>query len=167
MRVSLILLSLFCFSLVLSCTKKSLPRHKETNKLNKVINEAQSFLGSPYKYAGLDYKGIDCSGLILKSFLAVDINLPRSAADQSKFYKEIEKKDIQTGDLLYFKVNSKNIDHTGIVTKVKSDDQIFFIHSSTSKGVREDNLFSKFWISKFVKATRPNYEAPHQKKKSN
>ena len=69
--------------------------------------------------------------------------------------KEVKVKDIRVGDLVFFVTNSGvRINHVGIVTERKSSDNIMFIHSA-SNGVREDNLFTKYYQSTFVKATRP------------
>jgi hypothetical protein len=43
----------------------------------------------------------------------------------------------------------------GMVTDVKSREEIFFIHASTSLGVIEDNLFANHYQKIFLKAVRP------------
>ena len=148
-----IILIILC-GFVFAC-KKNPTKSKNQNQL--IVNRCSKYLGTPYKFGGIDKKGLDCSGLIYLAFSEMGQSIPRISYKQAEFFKEISKNDIQIGDLLYFKVNSKKINHTGIVSKIIKRDEIYFIHASTSAGVREDNLFSTFWHSKFVKVTRPNY----------
>lgn len=140
------------------CRKKTTPTSTNHNAHSRIlISNAKEYMGTPYKFGGIDRKGMDCSGLVYASFLEMDIKLPRISYQQAEFFKEIDKDDIREGDLVYFKVSGGRINHTGIITKIISREEVIFIHSSTSKGVREDNLFSKFWSGKFVKATRPQF----------
>jgi probable lipoprotein NlpC len=144
---------LFLLGIIFLSCKKNKPVAVNRNQL--IVNNCEKYIGTPYKYGGADFNGIDCSGLIFIAFNEAKIKIPRMADKQADFFQKIEKDDILVGDLVYFKVGSKNIDHTGIISKIIKRDEIYFIHASTSKGVREDNLFSKYWVSKFVKATRP------------
>jgi probable lipoprotein NlpC len=42
----------------------------------------------------------------------------------------------------------------GIVTTVRSNNDILFIHASTSQGVTETNLFSEYYSKRFRVARR-------------
>ena len=50
---------------------------KSSDKAEKVISTARTFIGTPYKYGGMTRSGMDCSGLLINSFTAVKVNLPR------------------------------------------------------------------------------------------
>ena len=53
----------------------------------KLIKEAESWLGTPYKYAKAE-KGIgtDCSGFVLQIYLTTfEMKLPRTSAKQAEF----------------------------------------------------------------------------------
>jgi cell wall-associated NlpC family hydrolase len=122
-----------------------------------VISTARTFLGTPYKYGGTTRSGMDCSGLLLNSFKVVDVNLPRSSEAQSKVGKEIRKmNDLEPGDLVFFATGRRKdeITHVGLVTDVKSRDNIKFIHSSSSLGVVETNLFAEYYLKRFRVARR-------------
>ena len=84
------------------------------------------------------------------------MNLPRSSEAQSKIGKEIKKKDIQPGDLLFFATGQKKkeITHVGLVVDVRRRDNIKFIHASTSLGVVETNLNTEYYIKRFRRARR-------------
>ena len=136
-----------------SCKKRNT---YSSNNINKIlVNKCQDYLGTPYKFGGTTKDGMDCSGLIFVAFKELGEDVPRVSYKQADHFDEIPKDEIKIGDLVYFKVNSERINHTGIITRIENREEIFFLHASTSKGVREDNLLSKYWNSKFVKVTRP------------
>ncbi len=69
--------------------------------------------------------------------------------------KNMKIKDVEKGDLLFFKTkkSAKRVNHVGMVVKVEGD-EVKFIHASTSRGVTVSSLREGFWNSAFVKATR-------------
>ena len=127
---------------------------RKERKINRyeVLNRAKSYVGTPYKYGGNTRSGIDCSGLVCQGFSSVGIKLPRVTYNQAKVGKKVSLKRSKIGDLVFFKTtknNRKKVNHVGIISKVEGKHSIFFIHSSTSKGVREDNIFSPYWRSRY------------------
>jgi cell wall-associated NlpC family hydrolase len=129
------------------------PRLSE--KLEPVLNEAKDYLGTPYRYGGSDKRGVDCSGLTQLAYEKAGISLPRSAAEQSQYGEKVDRKSLEIGDLVFFDAKGKGkIDHVGMIVKVDGD-QAVFIHSSTSKGVRYDELNQGYWADKLVDARRP------------
>lgn len=125
------------------------------SKADDIINTALTFSGVRYKYGGTTRKGMDCSGLLYVSFSEHDVELPRTSSRMAERGKRIRVKDIEKGDLLFFKTTrgSKRINHVGMVVTV-DDDEIKFIHASTSRGVTVSSLRDGFWNQAFVKATR-------------
>jgi probable lipoprotein NlpC len=139
-----------------SCASHRAAKVRE-EKVDKVIATAKTYMGTPYKYGGTTRSGMDCSGLLLNSFKAIDMNLPRSSEAQSKIGKEVKMKEIQPGDLLFFATGKKKkeITHVGLVTDVKKrKENIKFIHASTSLGVVETNLHTDYYIKRFRRARR-------------
>src|SRR5688572_19169772 len=126
------------------------------HKADKVISTARTFIGTPYKYGGTTRSGMDCSGLLINSFSAVKVNLPRSSEAQSKVGTEIKMNELQPGDLVFFATGDKKkqITHVGLVTDVKSKDNIKFIHASSKLGVVETNLFAEYYQKRFRVARR-------------
>lgn len=125
-----------------------------SKKANKIVSKALSFKGTRYKYGGTSKSGIDCSGLMFTSFKSANINLPRTSIAQSNIGKNITLKNVQKGDLLFFKTNGKNkINHVGLVLSVKGRD-VKFIHSSSSRGVMISSLKEGYWSNAYAKAQR-------------
>jgi probable lipoprotein NlpC len=127
-----------------------------SKKIEKIVGTARTYVGTPYKYGGTTEVGMDCSGLVFTAFNAASLKLPRTSEAMSEVGVEVPKRAIRVGDLVFFATgkSSAKISHVGLVTTAESD-RILFIHSSTSKGVREDNLSSEYYTKAFVKAMRP------------
>lgn len=126
----------------------------QTSKAEAVIGEAEKYLGTPYRFGGNDRKGLDCSGLMKLSFSKINLNLPRVSREQASIGRDVRKSQILPGDLVFF-ANSggRKITHVGLVTKVSAG-EIYFIHSSTSKGVMISKLNNVYWYPRYVKARR-------------
>jgi probable lipoprotein NlpC len=146
----------FGFFLMQSC--KKLTFEKKDFFAEKLINQSKTYIGTPYGSGGTTSKSMDCSGFIYRTFLDLNQNIPRIAYLQAAAFDEVGREKLKAGDLLYFVVSSNKIDHTGLVVEVKGPKEINFIHASSMKGVRIDNLYSNYWMPKFVKATRPVYK---------
>jgi probable lipoprotein NlpC len=127
-----------------------------SNSHQSVIKTAQDFIGTPYKLGGTDKHGIDCSGLAMICYQSENIKLPRTADAQAETGKRIYIGELQTGDLVFFtdKKGGSKITHVGIVHTTNHPTSVTFIHASTSKGVREDELMTGYWRDHYVKASR-------------
>lgn len=118
----------------------------ETRK--KIIEEAISWIGVPYKYGGNDRNGVDCSGLVLQVYDKIaDIKLPRNSAKQAEFCKRIKKEDVKDGDLVFFATGKDPgiVSHVGIMI-----DEDRFIHSSTSRGVVVSRVSSDYYTNRLM-----------------
>jgi len=110
----------------------------------KLITAAQSFLGTPYRYAGIDRSGLDCSGLVYLSFKeALNFTVPRTAESIYAWTERIDTQDLAPGDLVFFVTAGQRISHVGIYTGDGS-----FIHSASdgpSTGVMYSRLDESYW----------------------
>lgn len=156
--ISLLILSLFLFA---SCgssikTTKYTPKKSNTrDRVTTIVNDAKSYIGTRYRTGGTTKKGMDCSGLVYTTFNTNGVKLHRTSYDMSKQGKPLKTKEVKKGDLLFFKTSksSRSINHVGVVSKV-SNGVIYFIHSSSSKGVIESNLKTDYWNKSFKFAKR-------------
>mgnify|MGYP001814489085 CR=1 FL=1 len=137
-------------------TKKTTNSNTSPSKaIKSIINYAQTFEGTRYKYGGTTKRGMDCSGLVVIAFQKENISLPRTTADLKHSGEWVDVKEVIAGDLLFFatKKNSRKVNHVGIVTKSRPG-FVEFIHSTTSKGVITSNLSERYWYSAYVQARR-------------
>ncbi len=125
-------------------------------EIDNLIETAFDYQGVPYRNGGTDEKGMDCSGFLYRVYADNNLLIPRPTMQQVLFGVPVSLNNIQIGDWVFFKTNgATTINHVGLVTKIKSADAIYFIHASTSKGVREDLLQSKYWMKAYDKSLRP------------
>jgi probable lipoprotein NlpC len=146
---------LFFFLTVLHFSSCSSTKKITNQRVNQVVETAKSFRGTPYRYGGTTRSGIDCSALVFLSFQSAGINLPRTSAEQSKVGKKVSVHNLEKGDVIFFATGKsrRKVSHAGIVTSAKRGN-IQFIHSSTSLGVTEDNVYSPYWSQRVVRARR-------------
>lgn len=126
-----------------------------TKRIDDILAEAETYLGTPYKYGGMTRNGIDCSAFVLSVFGTVTgMNLPRVAASQAQEGEKIEKENLQKGDLVFFSQGRGRISHVGIVENVTPEGEVKFIHAATSRGVMISSLNDSYWGPKYRFAKR-------------
>ena len=109
---------------------------------------AESYLKTPYRYGGKTRKGMDCSGFVQQVFEETyKLRLPRNSAAMARYGKDIDKEDLQPGDLVFFK--TIRISHVGIYMG-----DGYFIHSQSGIGVTYTKLESPYFSSHYAEAKR-------------
>ncbi|MCF2875262.1 MULTISPECIES: C40 family peptidase [unclassified Tenacibaculum] len=156
MRKQLLLLLIIIGFIVFRFIKQGEETYiEEKSKVEELITLANSYKGVAYRAGGVTKSGMDCSGLVTTVFKAFDKKLPRSSASMSKKGKEVSLSDVKKGDLLFFDISrlKGGINHVGLVVSVNNND-IQFIHSTSSKGVIVSSMKESYWKKEFVKAKR-------------
>lgn len=130
-------------------------QHGETQDVPDVyaglLAHFNEWQGVPYRLGGLSKKGIDCSGFTQLTFARLfDLSLPRTTDAQVNTGQEIPRKQLMTGDLVFFKTGWQRQKHVGIYLQ----DQVF-LHASTSRGVMLSRMDNPYWQKNFWKAVRP------------
>ncbi|MDT7880841.1 MAG: C40 family peptidase [Candidatus Hydrothermia bacterium] len=99
------------------------------------------FVGTKYKYGGIDDDGMDCSGFVYKVLSEFGIKAPRTSKDYINFGSFVQIDSIKPGDILIFSFYSP-YDHVGIYI---GDNKV--IHSASKKGVIiEDMKYIKSYL---------------------
>ena len=111
---------------------------------------AKGLVGTPYRFGGSDDRGFDCSGLAVYAYEKVGIAIPRTAAEQQRSARLVPLRHLLPGDLLFFRIRSRHIDHVGIYV---GDGR--FIHAPRSGAlVTYGSLRRGFFPRHLVKAGR-------------
>jgi hypothetical protein len=125
----------------------------ENYDVEKVIETAVSYQGTPHRMTGTNQKGIDCSGLIMVAHSSAEIHLPHSAEEQARYGTIVPTmEELKRGDLVFFYdtyPTPKFITHTGIYLGEQK-----FIHASSSKGVLVSDLADEYYRKHFIFGTR-------------
>ena len=107
------------------------------------------WIGRPYRFGGESKRGIDCSAFARELYARVmGQYLPRNSRQQFKYVQTISKEELQTGDLVFFKIKTRDISHVGVYL---SDNK--FIQSSKS-GVNIASLENSYWKRYYYKSGR-------------
>ena len=117
------------------------------DKVASVIATAKKYIGTPYKFGGTTPKAFDCSGYLQYVFKEHGMAVPRTADEQFKLGKSARTSELEAGDLVFFETYEAGASHCGIYL---GDGK--FIHASTSKGVRIDELAADYWKTHFYGA---------------
>ncbi|NGM64845.1 C40 family peptidase [Sphingobacterium sp. SGR-19] len=118
----------------------------------KLYQFVYEWLGTPYRLGGDSKKGIDCSKFSLAVYENVfNTTIGYNSRNQYANVKPIRKNDLQPGDLVFFKIRSRQITHVGIYL---GDDK--FAHASSSRGVMVSNLNEAYWKRYYYNGGRPS-----------
>ncbi|MDR0289517.1 MAG: C40 family peptidase [Treponema sp.] len=125
----------------------------------RVIAAAEKYENTPYRYGGLDRRGLDCSGLVYVSFYdALGVSVPRNAWELHSWSEKIATDDLRPGDLVFFKTTrSGNVSHVGIFVGNRR-----FIHSASegpATGVIYSSLDEQYYSRTYAGAGRALPEA--------
>jgi len=133
--------------------KKGKTYHVSALDKQKLLEDAKYFKGGKYVWGGTTPEGFDCSGYVQYLYKKHNINLPRTAWAQSKQGVQVNKDNLQKGDLLFFLTDKKRgipVTHVGIYIGNGK-----FIHAaSKKKGIIISPITHGSYARCFVKATR-------------
>ena len=131
--------------------KKSLFANLSSTK-ERVLSKAKAFIGTPYGFGSKESVQTDCSGFTQQVYKDFGINLPRSAAQQAQFGTDVDIKDLQVGDLMFYQTYKSEPSHVAIYA---GDGQI--IHASyKNKRVQYDAIDKGYYKQRFLYAKRLN-----------
>lgn len=131
--------------------KKSLFANFSSTK-ERVLSKAKAFIGTPYGFGSQESVQTDCSGFTQQVYKDFGINLPRSAAQQARFGTNVDIKDLQVGDLMFYKTYKSEPSHVAIYA---GDGRI--IHASyRNKRVQYDAIDKGYYKQRFLYAKRLN-----------
>jgi cell wall-associated NlpC family hydrolase len=111
---------------------------------------ALALRGAPYRDGGIDPSGFDCSGFVRYVYEQHGVDVPRQVRDQFRVGKDVDREDLEPGDLVFFSTIAPGASHVGIVI---GGDQ--FVHAPSERGVvRVESLSAQYWASRYIGAKR-------------
>ena len=118
--------------------------------LDALLTTAMTLQGTPYRNGGSDPAGFDCSGFVQWVYSRHGTKLPREVRDQWRQGDEVDRDEVQPGDLVFFETVSTGASHVGIAL---GGDR--FVHAPSSRGVvRVERFSSSYWSPRWVGAKR-------------
>lgn len=116
---------------------------------DRMYQQYRQWKGTKYALGGLSKKGIDCSGFVYVTYREkLGVRLPRTTDHQSRIGQEIDRAELASGDLVFFKTGFK-VRHVGIYIGEGK-----FLHASTSQGVTISHLDNVYWQDKYWHSRR-------------
>ncbi len=116
----------------------------------KIVNQAEKYLGVPYVWGGTTTKGFDCSGFTQYVFKEMGYSLKRTAAQQLTNGTAVTG-ELKPGDLVFFKntyKTNKAASHVGIYIGNN-----MFLHAGGSK-VQITSLDHEYYAPRYIGARR-------------
>jgi probable lipoprotein NlpC len=118
----------------------------------RLVRAAQAYRGVPYRYGGMDRRGLDCSGLVFLSFRdSLNVAVPRRSEDLWQWTERLGQDQVQPGDLVFFEQKGR-IFHVGIYIG-----EGWFLHAASDgpkTGVLYSRLDEGFWSRSYAGAGR-------------
>jgi cell wall-associated NlpC family hydrolase len=124
----------------------------EAPERSALVLDAMGYIGTPYVRGGnTGATGLDCSGFVKAVYQQAEgITLPRSAHEQAHATLEIDRTDLQPGDLVFFNTLRRAFSHVGIYLGEGR-----FIHAPRPGAqVRIENMSKSYWLTRFNGARR-------------
>jgi cell wall-associated NlpC family hydrolase len=110
----------------------------------------ESYLATPYRLGASGREGLDCSAFVQQVFRKLDISLPRSAREQYWYGDEVDRNDLRSGDLLFFRTYALYPSHVGIYLGEGK-----MAHASTrSHKVVASDITQPYYRKRFIGAKR-------------
>ena len=98
----------------LSNVRRASPGYRLSRHAAGLQSVVASYLATPYRLGGPGRESLDCSAFVQQVFRELDIALPRSAREQYWYGDEVDRNDLRSGDLLFFRTYALYPSHVGI-----------------------------------------------------
>lgn len=117
--------------------------------LEQVASAARRMIGTPYRFGGRTPAGLDCSGLVFYVYGGAGVTVPRTAAEQRRASRALDRHDAEPGDLVFFQTQER-APHVGIYLGGE-----WFVHApSTGRPVSIEKLGDDYYRRHFVTLAR-------------
>ncbi|MBU1569792.1 MAG: C40 family peptidase [Proteobacteria bacterium] len=153
-RIRIILTTAITFLLITGCTSsyKKGPDLTEKYRIDverMLREEVKLWTDTPHRTGGASSSGIDCSGFVMSVYGKLfKITLPRDTENQVAVGVSIDKNELKSGDLVFFRP-PKIKRHVGIYLSNGE-----FAHTSSRKGVTISRIDDPYWNKSYWTSRR-------------
>ncbi|MFN4300257.1 MAG: C40 family peptidase [Thermaurantimonas sp.] len=121
------------------------------DKAKAITDFTLQWEGTPHRIGGMSREGIDCSGFTVLMYKELFDHkfTSRRSADLFTEVDPVPRKDLKPGDLVFFKIYGRRIDHVGVYI----GDSVF-AHASVRKGVIFSRLTEPYYDQRFYMGGR-------------
>jgi len=121
-----------------------------TSAKASVLGKAKEYLGVRYGFGSRTARSTDCSGFTQQVFKSFGVCLPHSAAEQAQLGEKVDFKNLQAGDLLFYRTYKRAPSHVAIYVGNGK-----MIHASyRSRKVQYDSINLGYYQKRFLCAKR-------------
>jgi len=150
-RLTLAVLLIVLLFAVAGCASRS-GVHPPSADTSRLVAYARSLIGTPSQYGGNSpERRFYCSGFVGHVFLhQTQIRLPHNSREISRRGNAVSKKNLRSGDLVFFNTARSRFSHVGIYLGAER-----FIHAPSSGGaVRVESMQDDYWRRNYNGARR-------------
>lgn len=135
-------------------TARATPPRTPSEGEARLRDAVEPWRGTPYKIGGTSKSGVDCSALVQALYDEVyGVKLPRTAEEQERLGAKIDRRSLETGDLVFFRTKGMGplfkARHVGVYLGGGE-----FAQSSGRLGVNVARLDNRYWNKKYEAARR-------------
>jgi cell wall-associated NlpC family hydrolase len=114
-----------------------------------LIDQARTWLGTPYVFGGSSTAGIDCSALVYQVFRSIGVTLLPPASAQ--YAATTPTSSPVPGDLVFFaNTYEPGISHVGIVSRIDPNGTVWMIDAPTTGEVVREEPIAGYWSQHFA-----------------
>lgn len=117
-----------------------------------IIAFSYTYLGTPYRYGGTSYSGIDCSGFTMKVFAQFGISLPHGATGQYALCTPVTTAERAPGDLVFFNTSRTRHRPRGYLSGRRA------VHPRQHQPRRRHQLPVRELLRQYVSVRRPHHQ---------
>jgi peptidoglycan DL-endopeptidase LytE len=115
-----------------------------------VSRTAYRFIGARYVFGTSGPYNFDCSGFTRYVLGKQGVNLPHSAALQSRMGRFVRRSGLMPGDLVFFNTMGRGVSHVAVYV---GDNKV--VHATNPRdGVVVSSLSERYWSARYIGARR-------------
>lgn len=122
--------------------------------VSKILDNAVSLIGNPYRTGGISPGGFDCSGFVSYLYRPTLPELPRMSRDMARTGVFVESGDWQPGDLLFYATGADPGRVNHVAVWFGNNRIIHSISDGPETGVVITSSESRYWSRRYMGARR-------------